>query len=146
MPLLNPQRILLFRVLGRIAVGRKIEEPYPELQKDRPILREFALEGAPHVQRFAGAWEVACTLLSIPHPYKDGTAQEWIAPTAVFLSAPGQTKAERSPPCFRALGHEVAALGAGEVAGDGESQPCAPAGFVTGACGLDPVETVEDAG
>jgi hypothetical protein len=31
-------------------------EPYPELQTDRLILREFALEDAPNVQRLVGEW------------------------------------------------------------------------------------------
>jgi [ribosomal protein S5]-alanine N-acetyltransferase len=54
-------------------------EPYPKLQTDRLILHEFALEDAPNVQRLVGEWEVARTLLRVPHPYEDGMAQEWIA-------------------------------------------------------------------
>jgi [ribosomal protein S5]-alanine N-acetyltransferase len=54
-------------------------EPYPKLQTDRLILREFALEDAPNVHRLVGEWEVAHTLLRVPHPYEDGMAQEWIA-------------------------------------------------------------------
>ena len=54
-------------------------EPYPELQTDRLILREFTLEDAPNVRRLVGEWEVAYSLLIVPHPYKDGMAQEWIA-------------------------------------------------------------------
>jgi len=54
-------------------------EPYPELQTDRLILREFAVEDAPNVQRLVGEWEVARALLSIPHPYEDAMAEEWIA-------------------------------------------------------------------
>ena len=54
-------------------------EPYPELQTDRLILREFVLEDVPEVQRLVGEWEVAYSLLIVPHPYEDGMAQEWIA-------------------------------------------------------------------
>jgi RimJ/RimL family protein N-acetyltransferase len=54
-------------------------EPYPDLQTARLVLREFALEDAPHVQRLVGEWEVAHTLLIVPHPYEDRMAQEWIA-------------------------------------------------------------------
>ena len=54
-------------------------EPYPDLQTARLVLREFALEDAPHVQRLVGEWEVAHTLLIVPHPYEEGMAQEWIA-------------------------------------------------------------------
>src|ERR671915_233580 len=54
-------------------------EPYPKLQTDRLILREFALEDAPNVQRLVGEWEVAYSLLIVPHPYEEGMAQEWIA-------------------------------------------------------------------
>ena len=46
-------------------------EPYPKLQTNRLILREFALEDTPEVQRLVGEWEVARTLLSLPHPYED---------------------------------------------------------------------------
>jgi ribosomal-protein-alanine N-acetyltransferase len=43
-------------------------DSYPELRTARLILREFALEDAPDVQRLVGEWEVARTLLSLPHP------------------------------------------------------------------------------
>jgi RimJ/RimL family protein N-acetyltransferase len=46
---------------------------------DRLILREFSLEDAPNVQRLVGEWEVAYSLLIVPHPYEEGMAQEWIA-------------------------------------------------------------------
>ena len=52
---------------------------YPRLQTERLILRAFTLKDAPDVQRLAGEWEVARTLLSIPHPYEDGMAEEWIS-------------------------------------------------------------------
>ena len=52
---------------------------YPTLKTERLILRGFTLKDAPDVQRLAGEWEVARTLLSVPHPYEDGVAEEWIS-------------------------------------------------------------------
>ena len=53
-------------------------KPYPKLQTDRLILREFTVEDAPRVQRLAGEREVARMTLNIPHPYEEGMAEEWI--------------------------------------------------------------------
>ena len=57
-------------------------KPYPTLQTERLILREFTVEDAPRVLILAGEWEVARTMLFVPHSYEDGMAEEWIAPTA----------------------------------------------------------------
>ncbi len=56
----------------------------PTLQTQRLILRPFCLADADDVQLLAGAREVAAMTLTIPHPYEDGMAQEWIQthPTA----------------------------------------------------------------
>jgi [ribosomal protein S5]-alanine N-acetyltransferase len=54
-------------------------EPYPKLQTARLILREFAVEDAPNVQRLVGEWEVARPLLIVSHPYEEGMGEEWIA-------------------------------------------------------------------
>lgn len=54
-------------------------KPYPELRSNRLLLREFAVEDASDVQRLAGEWEVARTMLLVPHPYEDGEAEAWIA-------------------------------------------------------------------
>jgi RimJ/RimL family protein N-acetyltransferase len=52
---------------------------FPVLTTDRLLLRPFTLEDAPVVQRLASAREVAESTLSIPHPYPEGAAAEWIA-------------------------------------------------------------------
>ncbi len=49
-------------------------KPYPELQTDRLILREFAVVDATSVQRLAGEWKVACIRLFVTHSYED---REW---------------------------------------------------------------------
>jgi RimJ/RimL family protein N-acetyltransferase len=51
----------------------------PRLTTERLVLRPFELEDAPVVQEHAADKEVARTTLSIPHPYPDGAAAEWIA-------------------------------------------------------------------
>lgn len=50
----------------------------PTLYTSRLMLRPFSLADAPAVQQLAGDWQVAATTLTIPHPYADGVAVEWI--------------------------------------------------------------------
>ncbi len=53
-------------------------KPYPTLHTERLILREFTLEDAPEAGRLLGAWEVARTLLVVPHPLEEGWAERFI--------------------------------------------------------------------
>jgi len=51
----------------------------PNLTAEDLKLRPFEPGDAPWVQQLAGDRAVAATTLSIPHPYEDGLAEEWIA-------------------------------------------------------------------
>jgi RimJ/RimL family protein N-acetyltransferase len=53
----------------------------PTIRTQRLVLRPFTLDDAPALQELAGAPEVALGTLTIPHPYEDGMAEEWIAHT-----------------------------------------------------------------
>jgi RimJ/RimL family protein N-acetyltransferase len=57
-------------------------EPQPVLETARLRLRALTPADAKAVQRLAGAWEVADTTLTIPHPYADGLAEAWISTVA----------------------------------------------------------------
>ena len=49
------------------------------LKTDRLTLRPFRPEDAPAVQTLVGNWKVARMTARIPHPYRDGMAESWIA-------------------------------------------------------------------
>ena len=51
----------------------------PVLATERLVLRAFTQDDAPRVVELAGAWEIADTTLSIPHPYPPDAATSWIA-------------------------------------------------------------------
>jgi ribosomal-protein-alanine N-acetyltransferase len=50
----------------------------PTLTTERLILRPYTLDDAPELQRLIGERDVARTLMSVPHPYPDGAAEEFI--------------------------------------------------------------------
>lgn len=51
---------------------------FPTLRTERLLLRQFQSSDAPAVHRLAGVKEVAAGTF-LPHPYPDGTAEQWIA-------------------------------------------------------------------
>jgi RimJ/RimL family protein N-acetyltransferase len=71
----------------------------PILKTERLLLRAFRLEDAPRVQELAGEREIAETTATIPHPYEDGVAEEWIATHAeAFKKGNGVTFAHELRP------------------------------------------------
>ncbi len=72
------------------------------LETSRLLLRPLKLDDAPLVSKLAGRREIADTTISIPHPYSEEQAREWIASHggtngagkeivfAITLSATGQ--------------------------------------------------------
>jgi ribosomal-protein-alanine N-acetyltransferase len=59
----------------------------PELETPRLLLRPFTLADAPDVKRLAGEFVIADTTLTIPHPYEDGMAEQWIGQHGEDFSA-----------------------------------------------------------
>jgi [ribosomal protein S5]-alanine N-acetyltransferase len=51
----------------------------PALTTERLILRPLVLADAPVIQQLAGRREIADTTISIPHPYSEQLAKDWIA-------------------------------------------------------------------
>ena len=54
----------------------------PTLETQRLLLRPLTLHDAPALSRLAGRREIADTTISIPHPYAEEQARQWIAETA----------------------------------------------------------------
>ncbi len=57
----------------------------PQLKTDRLLLRAFELSDAKEVQRMAGNKKVSDTTATIPYPYPDGAAEEWISKHAEWF-------------------------------------------------------------
>ncbi|MGA2866497.1 MAG: GNAT family N-acetyltransferase [Verrucomicrobiota bacterium] len=51
----------------------------PTLETERLLLRPLTTDDAATVARLAGSREIAHTTISIPHPYSEDQAREWIA-------------------------------------------------------------------
>lgn len=59
--------------------GGPYAKPLPTLTSPRLVLRAFAPGDAPDVRRYLADESVARNTLTIPHPYPDGAAEEFIA-------------------------------------------------------------------
>jgi len=59
----------------------------PILNTARLVLRRFTLADAPDVQRLAGDRDIARSTATIPHPYEDGMAEQWIGSHEQRLSS-----------------------------------------------------------
>ena len=75
----------------------------PTFETERLILRPFQLSDAKLVQKYAGDRLVAATTGTIPHPYLDGIAEEWIGKQKEFFE---QNKQHNFAVCLKAT-HEL---------------------------------------
>lgn len=62
-------------------LDRSVAEP-PTLETERLVLRPLTPQDAPALRRLAGRREIADTTISIPHPYSEQQALQWIAGNA----------------------------------------------------------------
>jgi ribosomal-protein-alanine N-acetyltransferase len=60
--------------------------PLPTLETERLILRSLTVHDAPAVHRLAGRREIADTTSSIPHPYTEDQARQWIERVADLIA------------------------------------------------------------
>lgn len=58
--------------------SRGSEKSQPSLETARLVLRPYTLDDAPTVAKLAGRREIADTTISIPHPYSEQQARDWI--------------------------------------------------------------------
>lgn len=52
---------------------------HPTIVTSRLVLRQWKAEDAPDVARLAGRREIADTTISIPHPFSEQQARDWLA-------------------------------------------------------------------
>ncbi len=78
---------------------------HPQLSDDLVVLRRIAPNDASSIQLLAGDAAIAEMTLTIPHPYPDGAAEEWIAKTeARFAQGIGAVLAVTARPDFNLIG------------------------------------------
>lgn len=65
----------------------KIPVELPVIDTARLRLRPFTLDDAAEVQRYAGDFDVARMTTSIPFPYEDGMAEQWIGTHKTALAS-----------------------------------------------------------
>jgi len=56
-----------------------LPDPQPTLTTERLILRPFSTDDGPRVRALADDRDIAVFTLELPHPYREGMADEWIA-------------------------------------------------------------------
>jgi ribosomal-protein-alanine N-acetyltransferase len=59
-----------------------LSQVQPTLETERLVLRPLTPQDAPALHQLAGRREIADTTISIPHPYSEQQARQWIAGTA----------------------------------------------------------------
>jgi [ribosomal protein S5]-alanine N-acetyltransferase len=64
---------------GRPAGINRGVKQQPTLKTERLVLRPLTPQDAPTLKRLAGRREIADTTISIPHPYSEEQARQWIA-------------------------------------------------------------------
>jgi RimJ/RimL family protein N-acetyltransferase len=65
--------------LNSTLVERKMKKEKLNKETKRLLLRPFKLSDGPRVKDLAGNIAIADTTMNIPHPYKNGMAEEWIS-------------------------------------------------------------------
>lgn len=82
------------------------------IETARLLLRPLRLEDAPAVSTLAGRREIADTTISIPHPYSEARAREWIAG---HLGPGGAHKEITFAITLKANGHLIGAVGLRDI-------------------------------
>jgi RimJ/RimL family protein N-acetyltransferase len=67
------------KVHGQATPEDNMVAELPSIKTERLLLRPFTLTDGKDVQRLAGNRDIAANMASIPLPYEDGIAEQWIA-------------------------------------------------------------------